>query len=184
MAEELEIQKKAPEKEEKPARKFPVNTKILIYGIPAFIIQLIIVYFITANFLISKIPKNTQPAGIGKADSTKTAKVAEEPKKAEFGKYIFQIEDIIVNPADTQGKRLILTSIGFDVAQQDAMAELKSKEVLLKDVIVTTISGKTLAQLSNSIYKDTLKTEIFSKVKHLLPDSKLNTVYISKYIIQ
>jgi flagellar FliL protein len=167
------------EKEEKSSNK--LNLKVFIIGIPVFIVQLILVYFITANFLINKIPHSNAPAA-SRADSTKTA--AAQEKKSDPGKYIFQIEDVIVNPSDTGGKRLILTSFGFDVADEIAMKELKLKEVLLKDVIVTTISSKTLMQLSSSMYKDSLKVEIFGKIKKILPESKLNSIYISKYIIQ
>jgi flagellar FliL protein len=190
MTDETNLEKKEPETEvKKPASKFAIgnfNPKILIIGIPVFIVQLVLVYFITANFLIEKIPKDTKPESV-QVDSSKTAKSTRpetEPKKAEIGKYIFQIEDIIVNPSDTEGKRLILTSIGFDVSEQHAIEEMKSKEVLLKDVIVSTMSSKTLVQLSNSMYKDSIKIEIFNKVNTLLPDSKLNSIYISKYIIQ
>jgi len=159
-----------------------LNLKVFIIGIPVFIVQLIVVYFITANFLISKLPHNNTLAA-ARVDSTKKA-LTTDVKATEPGKYIFQIEDVIVNPSDTGGKRLILTSFGFDVADETAMKELKLKEVLLKDVIVTTISSKTLMQLSSSMYKDSLKTEIFGKVKKILPDCKLNSIYISKYIIQ
>lgn len=184
MADENNIEQQPSPAKEETGEKKKFNSKILIVGLPVFVVQLIAVYFITANLLLDKIPK-TLPNSKSKADSTKvdeSAPVKSESK--ELGKFIFQIEDVIVNPADTEGKRLILASIGFDVAEQKELEEFKAKEVLLKDVIVSTISSKSLLQLSNAMYKDSLKIEIFNRVKTLIPESKLNTIYISKYIIQ
>ena len=42
----------AAKPEEQPKSKF--NPKILIFGLPIFVIQLIAVYFITANILMKK----------------------------------------------------------------------------------------------------------------------------------
>ncbi|MFO7445022.1 MAG: flagellar basal body-associated FliL family protein [Ignavibacteriaceae bacterium] len=164
---------------EKP-KKF--NSKILIIGLPIFIVQLVVVYFLTANFLLSKITKPDIDT-ISK-DSSAVSKTTDAGSSKELGKHIFLIEDIVVNPADTEGKRLLLTSVGFDLQEETAIQDYKSKEVLLKDAIVTTLSSKSLMQLSNTSFKDSIKSEIITRVKSLIPGSKLNTVYISKYILQ
>jgi flagellar protein FliL len=171
----------APEEVSKKKPSF-FNQKVLLIGLPLFIVQLVVVYFITANFLLNKVQ------GSVVRESTKTEENQKEKSadngKPELGKYIYLIEDIIVNPAGTEGKKLLLTSVGFDLATDAEQKELKSKEVLVKDVIVSTLSSKTLEQLSDSSYRDTLKKEIGSRIKGLVPDIKLNAVYLSKYIIQ
>ena len=159
--------------EQKP--KSSLNLKIVYLGVPLFIVQLVAVYFITANFLLS---------------SQNEAKEKEEHKKevsngtTELGKFVFLIDDIIVNPSDTDGKRLLLASIGLDLQSEEAKLELKSKEVVVKDVIITTLSSKTWTQLNDSAFKDSLKNEISSKLQRLIPTVKINTVYLSKYITQ
>ena len=157
------------------------NQKVILIGLPLFIIQLIAVYFITANFLLNKVEGST-PTGSGVKTESKNEKAGSN--KIELGKYIFLIEDVIVNPAGTEGKKLLLASIGFDLSSDAEQKELKSKEVLVKDVIVSTLSSKSLEQLSDSSYRDKLKNEIGQKVINLIPDLKLNAVYFSKYIIQ
>ena len=102
----------------------------------------------------------------------------------ELGKFIYTIEDIIVNPADTDGKRLLLTSVGLDVPQQTMEEELKTREAMVKDVIISTLSSKTIPELNNTAYRDTLKEAISHKVTTLIPAVKVNNVYFSKYIIQ
>ena len=157
------------------------SQKVILIGLPLFIVQLVAVYFITANFLLNRVEGST-PNG-SRANSENTSE-KEGSNKIELGKYIFLIEDVIVNPAGTEGKKLLLASIGFDLSNEKEQNELKSKEVLVKDVIVSTLSSKSLEQLSDSSYRDKLKNEIGQKVTTLIPDLKLNAVYFSKYIIQ
>ena len=183
MAEE-EKKQEQPEADPEPAaikKSSFFNQKVIIIGLPLFIIQLVAVYFITANFLLNRVEGST-PNGNRANIENKSGK--EGSNKVELGKYIFLIEDVIVNPAGTEGKKLLLASIGFDLSSEAEQKELKSKEVLVKDVIVSTLSSKSLEQLSDSSYRDKLKNEIGQKVTNLIPDLKLNAVYFSKYIIQ
>ncbi len=168
--------------QETPKKKLSINPKIFIIGLPLFIVQLVAVYFITANILLSKVQGHTQGE-----NSTGTEEVKEGDNKKEqpeLGKFIFTIEDIIVNPAGTEGKRLLLASIGFDISTEEEQQILKSKEVLLKDIIISKLSSKSLDQLSNSAYKDTLKNELAVQLRSSIPTIKLNNVYLSKFIIQ
>ena len=159
--------------EQKP--KSSLNLKIFYFGVPLFIVQLVAVYFITANFLLS---------GNNEAKKKEEQKQEVKAGNTELGKFVFLIDDIIVNPSDTDGKRLLLTSIGLDLQSEEAKLELTAKEVVVKDVIITTLSSKTWAELNNSTYKDTLKNEISIKLQKLIPKVKINTVYLSKYITQ
>ncbi len=183
MAEE-EKKQEQPEETPEPAeikKSSFFSQKVILIGLPLFIVQLVAVYFITANFLLNRVEGST-PNGSRAKTENKSGK--EGANKIELGKYIFLIEDVIVNPEGTEGKKLLLASVGFDLSNENEQNELKSKEVLVKDVIVSTLSSKSLEQLSDSSYRDKLKNEIGQKVTTLIPDLKLNAVYFSKYIIQ
>ncbi len=184
MAEEISKTEKkeeaSPQKEKKPSS---FNPKILMFGLPIFIVQVVIIYFVTANVLMSKIEEHETGKSPAAEEQTNIEKV-KETKSSNLGKYIFSIDDIIVNPEGTDGKRLLLVSVGFDLAKEEDKNELKNKEIMVKDAIISTLSSKTLAQLSNVSYKDSIKTQINSRVSQLIPDIKLNAVYLSKYIIQ
>ncbi|MBI5730675.1 MAG: flagellar basal body-associated FliL family protein [Ignavibacteriales bacterium] len=159
------------------------NFKILIFGIPLFIIQLVAVYFITANILLTRLQaNNSAEQQLPAAD--KEAVKKEEPKSVELGKHIYMVDDLIINPANTDGKRLLLSSLGFDVASEQNTQELKAKEVLLKDAIISVVSSKGMSQLGNIAYRDSLRTEITKRVNKVMPEVKINTIYFSKYILQ
>jgi flagellar protein FliL len=166
-----------------PSEKKGLNLKILLVGIPIFIIQLIAVYFITANFLLNKVQANhsaSDPASV----EIKKEEAPVQSNAKELGKFVYMVEDLIVNPAKTDGKRLLLSSLGFDVSSEKDHQELKSKEVLLKDAVISVMSSKEMTQLSNIAYRDTLRTEIIKRLSQLMPAVKINTIYFSKYILQ
>ncbi len=162
--------------------KSSVNMKILIFGLPIFIIQLIVVYFVTANILIKRLETKPQPTTNNSAAMQVSQSGNGQP--IEYGKYIYSIDDIIVNPADTDGKRLLLTSVGIDLGKLEMENDLKSREPMVKDVIISTLASKNIDQLDNTAYRDTLKMQIASGLKKLIPSVTINNVYFSKYILQ
>jgi flagellar protein FliL len=161
-----------------------LNVKALVVGVPLFIIQLIAVYFITANILLTRIKDTHTIAGQTIPVENKQNQKKEPVKTKELGKFVYMVEDLIINPANTDGKRLLLSSLGFDVPTEQDQQELKLKDVLLKDAIIQVMSGKGMAQLGNISYRDTLRVEITNRLSQLMPNVKINTIYFSKYILQ
>lgn len=178
-----ENQEPQAEPEVKPKKKLPsINPKIFKLWLPLYVLQLVAVYFVTVQVLLNKVEGHT-PSKSDKPGKINT-QVAVNNKSPELGNFIYSIDDMIVNPSDTDGKRLLLASVGFDLKSEEDKQTMKGKEILIKDAIISTLSSKSLDQLSNSAYRDTIKTEIGSRVKKMIPELNLNTVYLSKYIIQ
>ncbi len=173
---------KTEEKLSLPKEKKGINIKIFLFGMPVFIVQLIAVYFITVNILLKGIQANNSHVIYQPAENIAASK--QNAKQNDFGKFVYMVDDMIVNPANTDGKKLLLSSIGFDVASDHDQKELKSKDVILKDIIISVLSSKELEKLGSMTYRDTLRTEIIKKLNKIMPDVKINTVYFSKYILQ
>ena len=164
--------------------------KILIIGLPIFIVQLVAVYFITANILL---PGN-HPGATKEGEKTEETTQATEEKSGETeeGKtseggasgLIFSVDDMIVNPAQTNGKMLLLASLGLAVENEESRKVMEEKQVIVKDAIISVLSSKNVTQLSSATYRDTLKTEILKNLSTQMPGSKVNNIYFSKFIIQ
>lgn len=170
-----------------PESKKGINPKIFLIGLPLFIVQLVVVYFVTANILLSKVqPKAPANAGHGAAaEAVQEEESSEESAEAgTMAERIFTIENIIVNPAGTQGRSLMQTSIGFELGTKEQAEELKKQDVMLKDVVISVLSSKTVPQLSNVTFKDSLKSEITKSISKKMPKMKVKNIYFSEYIIQ
>jgi flagellar FliL protein len=168
-----------------PPKKPAINPKIFIIGLPVFVVQLIVVYFITANILLNKVsPNSSAPKDTVAAAVQNEKSPAAQKGKENFGKYIYSFDDVIVNPAGTSGQRLILASVNIDVGKEDQLKFLKEREPIVKDLIISTISSKTLVQLGQVGYKDTLKIELTKNLNAKFTSITFNDIYFSKYIMQ
>ncbi|MFH1194289.1 MAG: flagellar basal body-associated FliL family protein [bacterium] len=170
----------------KAESKRGINPKVFLIGLPLFIIQLVIVYFVTANILMNKAEGSGGQSNHESEEAVDSSaeNAAVDSVKVVGGEHIYSIDDIIINPAGTDGQRLMLLSVGFDVESEEQSKMLESKTVILKDMIISTVSSKTLTMLSQFGYKDTLKTELSHNLNGLFPKVNVLNVYFSKFIIQ
>ncbi len=167
------------DKKEKKAKKG--KGKSIIGGLSLYVIQLIAVYFITANLLISKYAdKNTK---INLANKVELVEEVAKKNPANEQHFLYPLNDIVVNPAGSNGSSLLMVSIAFDLGSTEQVNEMKSKDVMVKDHIISVLSSKYLQQLSDPSYRDSLKKQIGLDIKELMPNIKLKNVYFSKYII-
>jgi flagellar FliL protein len=167
------------------------NPKVLMIGLPIFIVQLVAVYFITANVLLSsgqsgpikeetQTEEHSEESTEGHSGETKEGKTSEN---SESG-LIFAVDDMIVNPAQTNGKMLLLASLGLAVENEESKKVMEEKQVIVKDAIISVLSSKNVTQLGSATYRDTLKTEILKNLAVQMPGSKVSNIYFSKFIIQ
>lgn len=169
-------------KNEKPSKK-GFNFKVIIIGLPLFIIQLVLVYFITATFLVKSAPASNSLDGEQTEELADSADGENEDNEQIPTQHIFNIEDLIINPAGTSGQRLLLLSIGFGVTDEEKLNQLRESEVIIKDMVINTVAQKTLGVLSNVQMKDSLKVELAQKVNSAYPNANVKNVYFSKYLI-
>jgi flagellar FliL protein len=183
--------KEAPAVEKAPAAapgsegvKAPfLSKKMLMIGIPIFVVQLVAIVVILKMFVFSSAP--SVPAVPGAAKTEEHGKSAEGGHGAEGGvQNIFVVKDIIVNPAGTNGTRFLLTTVGFEVSSPEAQKELEAREVQVRDVLNTVLTSKGLDELVDPAQREALRNEISEKVGANMHNGSLTGVYFSKFIIQ
>lgn len=176
-----------------------MKSKILIIGLPLYIVQLVLVYFITANILLSqnnhsenKSERREEVKSEALNSDNNEEKKSEQSEKKEqvkssgksVGEFLFTLDDVICNPAESNGKVLVLTSIGFDMNNAESKKIMEEKTVILKDVVISSIARKTVSELNNVAKRDSLKAQIVQNIESKIPNVKINDLYFSKFIIQ
>ena len=126
-------------KEVKEKKKKGFNFKVILIGLPLFVIQLVLVYFITATFLVKSAPSSHF---VQDGEQIVEHEGEESPEDGEdensIPQKMFNIEDLIINPAGTSGQRLLLLSIGFSVDDEEKLKLLQENEVVIKDIVINT----------------------------------------------
>jgi flagellar FliL protein len=151
-------------------------TKLIMIGVPVFIVQFALIYFLTAKFLVN-------PSHGGPVPAVEKTEENKEKEGKESAVEVYVIKDIIINPAGTNGTRFLLTTIGVEVSNAEARAEIEKKDMQVRDALNTILTTKGLAEL-NGLGRDHLRTEILEKLSELVKSGKIKNVYFSKFIIQ
>lgn len=182
MAEETPV--KETQKPEQSAES-SFTRKLIIFGVPAFFVQLVVVYFLTAKFVVPLAVQNSvaTPSGAISASGVTEEEHSSSPTDIKDD-FIFVIKDMIINPAGTNGQRYLLTTIAFNVSTEEAMKSLEKREMAVRDLLNTILTSKTMDQLIDVSKREALRQEIFAQAKPLVENGALRSVYFSKYIIQ
>jgi flagellar protein FliL len=160
-----------------PEKKPSSMKKLIMIGIPVFLLQVVVLYFVAAKFLV------TPPA------SAETPEVRHEEPEGHEGaegpaQSIFVVKDIIVNPAGTNGTRFLLMTVAFEVSSPGTQKELEQKEIQVRDALNTILGTMSLEQLASTEQREALRTQIAERVGEMLKTGSVTSVYFSKFIIQ
>jgi len=117
---------------------------------------------------------------------TSTAKGAEPqylPLPPTAPGEIFELENLIVNPAGSQGTRFLVVSLALEVDSQ-AVTLLEEREAAVRDAILHLLGGKTVTELSDISRRDTLKDEMIELLHGVIRYPGIRYVYLPQFVIQ
>lgn len=185
-------EEESPEKSSNPMMKYIIMAGIVIVMAGAG-------YFVTLKFIKPMVSEDGQSTSIeddseDDADSHKAKAPKKKKKKkrkrsseeegSEVTAYIFEIEDIIVNPAGTGGTRFLSASVGFELEYEDLLPLFKARQAQIRDALITILGSKNIEQLTDMKQKEIARLQIKRRVEHLLETDELTAVYFTNFVIQ
>jgi len=111
-------------------------------------------------------------------------KPKEEDDEPEEPMFFYELNDIIVNPSGSTEQRIMLASVSVQLKKLEDVKAAEEKASLIKDVIITALSSKTIEELTSTGYKDSLKIELKTKLTKRIKTPKIRGVYFTKFIVQ
>jgi len=125
---------------------------------------------------------------------------AEEIVQQERGPAeIYMIEDLVVNPAGTEGTRYLSATIGLEYAKAidseksegasgghgaGSAGDLGHKTPIIRDILIGILTSKNIEQLSSAEGKKALRLEIMEKINHEVAPDTVYKVYLVDYVLQ
>lgn len=125
----------------------------------------------------SLIPKGINPFQKGDPSQAKT------PETTKQG-HIYSFDSMIVNLADTEYPRYLKVKIDIESEGSKPDEEFNKRSPQLKDAILTILTSKTYAEISEAKGKLKLKEEIILKANQLFEKIKVKTVYFIEFVVQ
>jgi flagellar FliL protein len=99
-------------------------------------------------------------------------------------KKFVELNNIIVNPAGSQGSRFLMVSVAIAVGGEEAQRMLQDREVEMRDKVTTILETMSLAQLTAAGVRDTLKSRIAFAAGTIVGAKVPVKVFLPQFVIQ
>jgi flagellar FliL protein len=120
----------------------------------------------------------------GDKDTTGAA-AGSKPAAQEVDEGIsYPMDTFVTNLADPGGKRYIKTKITLEYTDEKLGDELKQRLPQLRDVILSLLGSKTLADIQGIDGKIALRTELIRQINQILKTGKIRNLYFTEFVIQ
>ncbi len=145
-------------------------------------------------FIIRPMTSDSGSESVGTANvkeskhESKATNEHEKPKKGKSGhdssSGIYTIRDIVINPAGTGGTRFLSVSFAFDLESTKLESKFIEREAVIRDALITILSSKTVAQLTDPKQKEIVRYQIKKRVSDLMKTDELAGVYYTDFVLQ
>ena len=108
----------------------------------------------------------------------------EAPAEPSGPASVHQIENLVVNPASTNGARFLMVTTAIVVKDASAVEELASRDAEIRDRIVDLLSSRTIEELGDPSRREALKTDLAAAVGALFPEGVVKRVLLPQFVIQ
>lgn len=96
----------------------------------------------------------------------------------------YSIENLVVNPAGTQGARFLivtLTLVPDDGATRD---QLVARDAEIRDRLLQVLAAKTVGELSDPSQREQIKEEILAAVAAVVKPGKIRRIFLPQFVLQ
>ncbi len=101
----------------------------------------------------------------------------------EYGHFT-SLENIIVNPRGSDGKRFLMVNLGLETISTDVVTEIGRKEIVVRDTILKVLSSYSVEELAALESRSTLKDELLTAINSVLQRGAVEYLYFTQYVLQ
>jgi flagellar protein FliL len=111
---------------------------------------------------------------------------AAAPKKAEAPSTAINhaIENLVLNPAGSNGTRFLMVTAAFQVKDAATDVLMKEHEAEVRDHILALLGKKTVDELTDIAQRERIKTEMLEAISPLFPKGSVLKVFFPQFVIQ
>lgn len=178
MAEE-EKKEENTEEEEKP-EKSGGNNLILIIIVVLLVLLLIVGGVVAYLMLSGDDEENPEAVKQEKVEKKKSHKKVDDLTVGPM----YPLDKFTVNLLSQNGSRYLVAKIDLEQENPEMTPELDTKVSLIRDIIISILSSKTVEEISTPKGKEKLKEEIIDQINKYLEDGEVKRIYFTNFIIQ
>ena len=103
-------------------------------------------------------------------------------KSDNFGSY--QMEELIVNPAETNGQRYLLVQISLELKDKNDTELIDKNKMEIRNDLIEFLSSRTVDQLIHFGKRELLRNEMIDIINDALGKRSVRNLYYTKYVMQ
>lgn len=97
---------------------------------------------------------------------------------------MYALENIVLNPAGTNGSRYLLLTVALVLGDASAEAAAKAHDIEVRDRIVALLATQTVDDLVDPTQRDSIKVRIQRAVAPLFPEGTVRRVLLPQFVVQ
>jgi flagellar FliL protein len=151
------------------------------------LVAVLLAFIVTTKVLKPMLAHQDPAPAQAEEQAAKTEEKAEEGGHGEGeggGDFLYEIEQVIVNPASTVGSRFLSCSVAFEMGSHEDVRAFESKEVKIRDALITILSARTVDELADARLREPLRRQILSRVNKLTEPVAAKAVYFKDFVLQ
>lgn len=121
-------------------------------------------------------------AGVGSlaASTSETeASTAPEPEWA-----LFALDNLVVNPAGTQGRRFLIVSASIEADPDRALPALERSDARLRDGILRALGAWGVEELTDASRRPEIEAIVRGVAQDVAGDARVGRIYFSQFLLQ
>lgn len=96
----------------------------------------------------------------------------------------YQMEELIVNPAGTQGQRYLVVEIGLDLVHSDHIELIEDSKQKIKHDMNRALSSRTVDELVDADEREALRDELAGIINQAIGVHSVRNLYYTRYVMQ
>jgi len=160
-------------------------------GFAAILVGVVVALFVLKPMMSDSGQTETATPESNKAEEQKAEPEKEKKPKKDHGEeggaghsFVYNIDDIVINPAGTGGTRFLSASFAFELESEAARSEFEAREAIVRDALITILSSKTITQLTDTRQKEIARYQIKKRISEILNTEELSGVFYTDFVLQ
>ena len=112
------------------------------------------------------------------------ASAAEAPKTLEVTGPVVALEPFVVNLDEPGTARYLKVTIQIELTNAEAEPAIEKSKQLIRDTILSHLSGLHVKDTLGASAKDTLRTELQANVEKVVGTGKVRRVFFQEFVVQ
>ncbi|MGH7507069.1 MAG: flagellar basal body-associated FliL family protein, partial [Longimicrobiales bacterium] len=100
------------------------------------------------------------------------------------GSEIHTIENLVVNPAGTQGTRFLIVSLALAPDNSATLSKLVAFDAAIRDTLLQVLAAKTIQELSDPTQRDRFRKEMRLAAESVIAPGRITKIFLPQFVLQ